>query len=105
MWATDCITCSKLSRKISAMRASKAARDKEDTMNHDDSTNKENTLATELEARVVAWVSGEASAFEAAELERLATDKPELAIFKRRMQAMQGLVAEAVRPDKDPLQL
>jgi len=74
-------------------------------MNHDDNKNTANTLATELEARVVAWISGEASAFEAAELERLITDKPELAIFKRRMQAIQGLVAEAVRPEKDPLRL
>jgi secreted protein with Ig-like and vWFA domain len=58
-----------------------------------------------LEARVVAWVAGEASAFEAAELERLTTDNPELAIFKRRMQAIHGLVGEAVQPDKDPLRL
>jgi secreted protein with Ig-like and vWFA domain len=74
-------------------------------MNHDDNTNTTNTLTPELEARVVAWVAGETSAFETAELERLTTDKPELAIFKRRMQAVHGLVAEAVRPDKDPLRL
>lgn len=74
-------------------------------MNHDEQTNKDNTLAPDLEARVVAWVAGESSAFEAAELERLATDKPEIGVFKRRVQAVQGLVAEAIRPDKDPLRL
>jgi len=74
-------------------------------MNHDDNTNTTNTIAPELEARVVAWVAGEASAFEVAELERLASDKPELAIFKRRMQAVHGLIAEAARPDKNPLRL
>ena len=39
----------------------------------------------ELEARIVAWISGEASAFEIAELERLMTERPELAVFKRRI--------------------
>ena len=62
-------------------------------MNSDNNPNTTNNLTPELEARVVAWVAGEASAFEIAELERLTTDKPELAIFKRRMQAVQGLVA------------
>ncbi len=74
-------------------------------MNHDDNSNTTNTLAPELEARVVAWIAGEASAFEAAELERLTIDKPEIAIFKRRMQAVQGLLAEAVRPEMEPLRL
>jgi secreted protein with Ig-like and vWFA domain len=74
-------------------------------MNHDDNTNTTTSLTPELEARVVAWVAGEASAFEAAELERLTSDKPELAIFTRRMQAVHGLIAEAVRPDKEPLRL
>jgi hypothetical protein len=62
-------------------------------------------IGPELEARMVAWVAGEASAFEAAELERLTGERPELAIFKRRIEAVQGLVAEAVRPDKEPLRL
>lgn len=75
-------------------------------MNHDDNiTNKDNTLTAELEARVVAWVAGEASPFESAELERLTTDNPAIAIFRRRVQAVQGLVAEAVRPDNDPMRL
>src|SRR5579871_1028146 len=59
----------------------------------------------ELEARIVAWISGEASAFEIAELERLMTERPELAIFKRRIEAVRDLVAEAVRPEKEPLKL
>lgn len=74
-------------------------------MNHDENNTNKDNLTTDLEARVVAWVAGESSAFEAAELERLTTDNPEVAVFKRRVQAVQGLVAEAVRPDKDPLRL
>ena len=58
-----------------------------------------------LEARVVAWVLGEASAFEVAELERLAAEKPELAIFKRRLEAVHGLLGEAAKADREPLQL
>jgi Mg-chelatase subunit ChlD len=53
-----------------------------------------------LEARIVAWVLGEASAFEIAELERLCAEKPELAAFHQRMLALQGLLTEAVTPEK-----
>jgi autotransporter-associated beta strand protein len=52
-----------------------------------------------LEARIVAWVLGEASAFEAAELERLCDERPELMIFKRRMLALHGLLTEAEKTD------
>src|SRR3972149_1091216 len=62
-------------------------------------------IEPELEARVVAWVAGEASTFEMAELERLTGEKPELAIFKRRIEALAGLVAEAARPEREPLRL
>lgn len=58
-----------------------------------------------LEARVVAWVLGDASEFEAAELARIVEEKPELAVFKRRIEAVHGLVAEAVRPGGEPLRL
>ena len=75
-------------------------------MNHDDKKpDMQAWIEPELEARVVAWVSGEASAFEAAELERLTAEKPELAIFKRRLEAVRGLVAEALRPDPQPMLL
>jgi len=81
-------------------------------MNHDDTHPKsgptpdvEPWIEPELEARVVAWVAGEASPFEIAELERLLTEKPELAVFKRRIEAVQGLVADAAAPDREPLQL
>ena len=71
-------------------------------MNHDD-TNPPNPdlhpfIEPELEARVVAWVLDEASAFEVAELERLCAEKPELGIFKRRIEAVHGLVGKAARP-------
>jgi anti-sigma factor RsiW len=70
-------------------------------MNSDDKKPEmENSISPELETRIVAWVAGEASAFEAAELERLIQEKPELAVFKRRIAAVQGLVAEAVRPER-----
>ncbi|HVJ45579.1 MAG TPA: von Willebrand factor type A domain-containing protein [Luteolibacter sp.] len=49
-----------------------------------------------VEARIVAWVLGEASAFEIAELERLCAEKPELAAFHQRMLALQGLLTDAV---------
>lgn len=81
-------------------------------MNHDDinpqsgpAPGMEPWIEPELEARVVAWVAGEASPFEIAELERLLTEKPELAVFKRRIEAVQGLVAAAAAPDREPLQL
>jgi len=48
-----------------------------------------------IEARIVSWVLGEASAFEAAELERLCEERPELLIFRRRMRALHGLLTEA----------
>jgi periplasmic protein TonB len=60
---------------------------------------------SEMEARIVAWISGEASASESAELEGLASARPELAAFRRRVEAMQGLAAEAVAPDRETLRL
>ena len=55
-----------------------------------------------VEARIVAWVLGEASAFEATELERLCEERPELLVFRRRMRALHGLLteAEAAEPDQ-----
>ncbi|RYD38743.1 MAG: hypothetical protein EOP85_16885, partial [Verrucomicrobiaceae bacterium] len=55
-----------------------------------------------VEARIVAWVLGEASAFEAAEIERLCAEKPELLVFRRRMRELHGLLteAEAEQPDE-----
>jgi len=75
-------------------------------MNNDDHF-KKNTpeLTSELEARVVAWVLGEASVFEAAQLEVLCAEQPELAVFKRRIEAVHGLMGEAAKPVKAPLRL
>ena len=60
-------------------------------------------LEPELEARLVASLLGEASAFEQAELDRLLKERPEIAVFQRRLQAVHGLVDEAVKqgPDDD----
>jgi len=54
-----------------------------------------------VEARIVAWVLGEASAFEVAELERLCDERPELLVFHRRMLALHGLLTEAVAAQPD----
>jgi secreted protein with Ig-like and vWFA domain/type II secretory pathway pseudopilin PulG len=75
-------------------------------MNNDDNfTRNSGDLSPELEARVVAWVLGEASAFEAAQLEVLCAEQPELAVFKRRLEAVHGLMGEAVNPLKTPMLL
>ena len=76
-------------------------------MNNDDIFKKTNNhpITPELEARVVAWVLGEASPFEATVLEQLCAESPELAAFKHRMEAVHGLVGEATKPVKEPLRL
>ena len=58
-----------------------------------------------LEARIVASVLGETSAFEAAEIERLVAANPELALFKRRIEATHGLLKSASLPESPKLQL
>ena len=57
-------------------------------------------IEPELEARIVAVVLGEASAFEAAELERIAAERAEVALFRHRIEQAHGLVATASRPDQ-----
>ncbi len=54
-----------------------------------------------VEARIVAWVLGEASGFEAAELERLCEERPELLVFRRRMHTLHGLLMEAASAQPD----
>ena len=54
-----------------------------------------------VEARIVAWVLGETSAFEAAELERLCEERPELLVFRRRMRVLHGLLTEAEAAESD----
>jgi len=58
-------------------------------------------LTPELEVRAVAWVLGEATLAEAAELARLAAENVALADFKRHIEAVHGLVGAAARPVKD----
>src|SRR5690348_1671147 len=75
-------------------------------MNHDnDNPDLRAHIEPEVEARLVAAVLGEASAFEGAELERLIAAKPELGVFKRRIEAVHGLVGAATRPEQAPLRL
>lgn len=72
-------------------------------MNHQDPL--QPWISPDLEARITAWVLGEASPFEIAELTRLVTEKPELAVFKRRLELVHGLVTDAHRPPATPLTL
>jgi Mg-chelatase subunit ChlD len=55
-----------------------------------------------LEARIVAWILGEASAFEASELEARCANDPDAALFARRMRLLDGLIAENATPEADP---
>lgn len=48
----------------------------------------------QLEARITAWVLGQASAFEAAELEALCAEDPELQLFLNRTRALHSLLLE-----------
>lgn len=49
----------------------------------------------DLEARIVTVILGEASDFERAEIARLCEEKPELAVFRRRLEMVDGLLGEA----------
>lgn len=59
----------------------------------------------ELEARIVAWLAGELSAPEIADLEKRVAAQPALTDFKRRIEAVHSLVAAAERPETEPLRL
>lgn len=58
-------------------------------------------IEPELQVRITAMVLGEASEFECDELEKLITEKPELAIYRRRLQAIHHLLDETVCPQRD----
>jgi len=55
-----------------------------------------------LEARIVAWVLGESSPFEIEELKRLCDERPELEIFRRRIDAVHGLLSESEKQGASP---
>jgi hypothetical protein len=65
----------------------------------------QNQISAEMEARVVAWVSGEATPAESAELERLVAGNPALATFKGRIEAVKKLAAEGMSPDAEPMRM
>lgn len=56
-----------------------------------------------MEARIVACLHGEASAFEAAEVERLCNERPELMVFKDRIEALHDMLTAAENPQSDEL--
>ncbi len=51
-------------------------------------------IEPELEARIVALVLGEASDFEREQLERLMADRPELVLFKERIESVHGMLED-----------
>ena len=63
-------------------------------------------IEPEIEARVVALILGEASDFEAEELERMMEERPEIRMFKQRLESVHGLLGAAlVPPDDDDWEL
>lgn len=59
-----------------------------------DDTNLHPWIEPELEARLAALVLGEASDFERDELERLVADRPELGLYRKRLEAMHRMLRE-----------
>jgi Mg-chelatase subunit ChlD len=62
-----------------------------------DDTNLHPWIEPELEARLTALVLGEASDFERDELERLVTDRPELGLYQKRLEAMHRMLREVAK--------
>lgn len=58
-------------------------------------------IEPEIEARVVALILGEASDFEAEELERMMEERPEIRVFKRRLESVHGLLGTALVPQDE----
>ncbi|MFP6865179.1 MAG: hypothetical protein VCA35_04500 [Roseibacillus sp.] len=58
-------------------------------------------IEPEIEARVVALILGEASDFEAEELERMMEERPEIRVFKRRVESVHGLLGNTLAPSDD----
>jgi protein TonB len=73
--------------------------------NSEANDNMNNPMTPDLEARIISWVSGEASSSESAELERLAATRPDVAGFKSSVEAMRELAQVAVSPDREPMRL
>ncbi len=74
-------------------------------MSNDDTPEIQSWTDPEMEARVVAWVTGEASEFEAAEMERIVAETPELEVFKRRIESVHGLVGAAFKSEGPGLRM
>ncbi|MFP6880958.1 MAG: hypothetical protein VCA34_08410, partial [Roseibacillus sp.] len=58
-------------------------------------------IEPEIEARVVALILGEASDFEVEELERMMEERPEIRVFKRRVESVHGLLGNTLAPGDD----
>ncbi len=73
--------------------------------NDENNQGMKNQISAEMEARIVAWVSGDASPAEAAELELLAGANPAVAAFKASMEVARSLASEGISADKAPLRM
>ena len=62
-------------------------------------------LDPELETRLAAWIDGEASEAEQANLAVLVAKRPEVARLKKELEEMRALVTHAVRAESAPLRL
>jgi Mg-chelatase subunit ChlD len=73
--------------------------------NDEENQGMQDQISAEMEARIISWVSGDASPAEAAELERLAAVNPAVAAFKARIEMVGSLASEGVSADKAPLRM
>ncbi len=55
-----------------------------------------------IEARIISWVLGQASAFEAEELEKMCAESPEWRVFYRRMLAIHGSLIDVAEDAPSP---
>ncbi len=77
----------------------------ESTVREGKKINMSDEMTESLEARVAAWVAGEASPFEAAELERLEIEHPELGELRRELAWADRLARESFEPEAEPMRL
>lgn len=64
---------------------------------NDDTNSLHPWIEPEFEARLTALVLGEASDFEREELERLVAERPELALYRKRLEAMHRMLREVAK--------
>jgi protein TonB len=74
-------------------------------MNNEGNMNPQEYISAEMENRIMAWASGEASSEEAAELATIAAANPAVAAFKAQVDSALRLAVDAGTPDREPMRL